>query len=468
MARRCWFLVLALSVTSCERAHRYSAVNQETPKAEDADVGKPSYRLAWMEPRTRRDVPLVFIASTDAEWQRLPKFWNASPFAAGMPTVHLGQGTLGAMLSLALAEQALIVKIKVPRGLPDPTPLIPPTNPPSHGRWRLGQKLFFERKLQAGAETYSCASCHNPDRGFSDADARPTDGRYNTLSLINVVYNRRQFWDGRVRTLEETLVRSLNDERTLSPEEQRERALKHHVWGGFVSTLVTEKRYEHDFDIVFGVDHPTQDSVAQALATYMRTILSGDSLFDRTAEPKSADQFKAALDDATALSLRDQYAKDHPREEMPELLTKGYELFKGKARCVLCHQGPLFTDQDYHNVGYPGDEGGPPIGKETGRAAQVPIGLKEARLIGAFRTPSLRNLIKTRPYFHNGSLQTLPQVVDFYDSGVQPSLRLAKALKDDDHERQLNLTPDERDALVMFLRSLEGTPVDPIVAAAAK
>jgi cytochrome c peroxidase len=145
---------------------------------------------------------------------------------------------------------------------------------------------------------------------------------------------------------------------------------------------------------------------------------------------------------------------------MPEFLAKGHELYKGKARCAQCHNGPLFTDQDYHNVGYPGDEGAPPIGKETGRAAQVPVGLKQARLIGAFRTPSLRNLIKTQPYFHNGLLRTLPQVVDFYDSGVQPSLRLAKALKDDDREQQLNLTPEERDALVMFLRSLEGTPVD--------
>jgi cytochrome c peroxidase len=468
MAHRCWFLVFALFLTSCERAHRYGPVTKETPKEIDPDAGKPSYRLAWMEPRTRHDVPLVFLASTDAEWQRLPKFWNETPFVTAMMTAHLGQAPLEAVLALAVTQPSAVIKIKVPRGLPDPTPLIPPTNPPSLGRWRLGQKLFFERKLQAGADTFSCASCHNPDRGFSDADPRPIDGQFNTLSLINVVYNRRQFWDGRVRTLEETLVRSLNDERTVSPDEQRERALKQHIWGGFVSALVNDKRYEHDFDVVFGIDHPTQDSVAQALATYMRTILSGDSLFDRTAEPKSADQFKASLDDNLALVLREQYAKDRPREEMPDLLAKGYQVFKGKARCVQCHLGPLFTDQDYHNIGYPGDEGAPPIGKETGRAARVPIGLKEARLIGAFRTPSLRNLIKTRPYFHNGALTTLPQVVDFYDSGVQPSLRLAKALRDDDHEQQLNLTPDERDALVMFLRALEGTPVDPMVAAPAK
>jgi cytochrome c peroxidase len=466
MARRCcWLLVFAFLLTSCDRAHRYGPVTKEPPKDENPDASKPSYRLAWMEPRTRHDVPIVFIASTDAEWQRLPKFWNASPFGAGMPTVHLGQGPFGAMLSLAMTEQTLVVKIKVPRGLPDPTPLFPPTNPPSLGRWRLGQKLFFERKLQAGADTYSCASCHNPDRGFSDADPRPNGASYNTLSLINVAYNRRQFWDGRVRTLEETVVRSFNDERTVSPDEQRERALKHHVWGGFVTTLVNEKRYEHDFDIVFGLDHPTQDSVAQALATYMRTILAGDSLFDRTAEPKSTADFKAVLDDDSALLLRDQYLKDRPRVEMPELLAKGYEVFKGKARCVQCHNGPLFTDQDYHNVGYPGDEGLPPPGKETGRAAQVPIGLKQARLIGAFRTPSLRNLVKTRPYFHNGALPTLPQVVDFYDAGVQYTPRLAKTLKDGDHEQQLNLTPDERDALVMFLRSLEGTQADPVIQA---
>src|SRR5207249_2305953 len=158
----------------------------------------------------------------------------------------------------------------------------------------------------------------------------------------------------------------------------------------------------------------TQDTVAQALATYMRTILSGDSLYDRAdrirRERKStsltAEHFRDALDDQTAQTFLDDDGKKRTRAELPALFARGHELFHGKARCATCHPGPLFTDHDYHNVGYPGDEGDPPMGKETGRAAHVPIGLKERRLIGAFRTPTLRNLARTDPYFHNGSVWT--------------------------------------------------------------
>ena len=477
MPRRCSLLCFAvglLLLPSCQRALQYPAISKDTPKQKEADADEVPYRLGWSEPSERRDLPIVFVPDTSAEWQQLPAFWTHWP---PIP-LHLGLPPLPAITAIALADQHQAIKIKVPRGLPDPTPHIPTNNPPTYGRWRLGKQLFFERKLKAGADTYACASCHKPDLGFADGRDRPLDGAYNTLSLVNVVYNRQQFWDGRVQTLEETLVRSLEDERTVDDVRQRDKALKQHIWGGFVRTLVQEKKYDNDFELIFGVDHPSQDTVAKALATYMRTILSGHSLFDRAdqfrrdkkAPALTAEHFKAVLKDEHEQSLLDKYSTAPNRDEMPAMLAKGYELFRGKARCAQCHTGPLFTDQDYHNVGYhDAREGSPPIGQETGRSVHVPIGQKEMRLVGAFRTPSLRNLARTRPYFHDGSMPTLPSVLDFYGRSVRLNVSyLAKELRADEREQQLRLSADEMDALVMFLRSLEGTPVAPIVSGAAK
>ena len=237
--------------------------------------------------------------------------------------------------------------------------------------------------------------------------------------------------------------------------------------------MVQDGQYNAKFEFVFGIEHPTQDAVAQALATYMRTILSGDSLYDRAealrksrnAATLTVDIFRELLkwDDLTAASLRDSInSQTPPREDMPALLAAGHALFHGKARCVECHQGPIFSDQDYHNIGIEN----PAEGKETGRSVHVPIGLKETRLVGGYRTPTLRNLGSTNPYFHDGSRATLREVVEYFDFRVLPAPgRLAKALQDGDHERRLSLSDDERLALVTFLRSLQGAPVDRMVAA---
>lgn len=486
MLRRIGWLAFVLGtclLTSCQRVQPYRAtapeVRVETPTKDHDAEDWQLRRLSWTEQRERRDLPIVFVpSSNEAEWKHLPTFWN---LPTGITTVHLGLPPLQALTAIILSEHHLAIKIKVPRGLPDPTPNIPTTNPPTHGKWRLGKKLFFERMLPVGDDYYSCATCHDPTKSFADANRRSIGGAFNTLSLINVVYNRRQFWDGRVETLEETVVRSLDDERPaidkVSRDANKERALKQHIWSGFVKGLVDEKdrRYYADFDLVFGVEHPTQDTVAKALATYMRTILAGDSLYDRANEVRLrkkgpvllADHFKAVLDEPGAKSLEDEdYSKKPTLDKMPDLLWDGHELFQGKARCAQCHQGPLFTDQDYHNIGYAGEEGAPPIsGVETGRSAHVPVGRKEYRLVGAFRTPSLRNVSQTSPYFHNGSHLTLRDVVRFYDSGIIPTVHLARALHEGNHELRLRLSKDEGDALVMFLRSLQSAPVDPIVAA---
>jgi cytochrome c peroxidase len=478
MARRwcCSVLIFGvLMLASCQRAQRFPAIAPPTKaEAKDENGAKDLYLYSWVEPRETRDLPILFVPDTSPEWQNLKGYWNAQPLPGGMPTAHFGLAPM--LAALVLTEYHAAIKIKVPLGLPDPTEYFPKSNQPSLGKWQLGRDLFHERQLQADQGPYSCATCHKPEFGFAERARVSERGKYNTLSLINVAYNRRQFWDGRVETLEETLVRSLFDERVKDPQ-RSEKALQHHNWGGFVRALADSKRYNEKFQRVFGLrpnDHPTQDTVAQALATYMRTILSGDSLFDR-ADRLRKDRTNAltARDFEALLGKKDQNDKilavlqDKPDKELTDAelkaIGRGYELFHGRAHCAGCHSGSLFTDHDYHNVGYEGKEGLPDIGTETGRAVQVPVGLKQSRLVGAFRTPSLRNLVNTGPYFHKGEHYTLEEVVKFFNEEVLWTRHLATALKDGDEPRKLRLTPSERDALVMFLRALEGTPVDPIV-----
>jgi cytochrome c peroxidase len=482
MLRRCFLLALLaglLTLTACQRARRYQLPAKPPTATSDGNAEADLRRLSWTEQRARPDLPILFVAETSPEWAGLKRSWNAA-----LPTAYLGLPPLGAVAALVLTEH-MPIKIKVPRGLPDPTPNIPAANPPTLGKWRLGKALFVKRFLKAGDAAYACTDCHDSRHGFAEDKLHPEGGKYNTLSLLNVVYNRRQFWDGRVQTLEETLVRSFEDERPVNADRSRERALEQHIWGGFVAALGADKDLSAEFKLVFGVDKPTQNSAAQALATYLRTLLSGDSLYDQAdalrreqkAKTLSAEHFRAVLKDETAAAvLRDLTDRRTPTlVELPALLHKGHEVFHGKAGCVTCHHGPLFTDHDYHNIGYEGSEGAPAVGVETGRSVHVPVGLKEWRLNGAFRTPSLRNLTRTAPYFHDGSYAKLGHVVEFYNGGVQWSFYLAAPLKDPDLPgrldekdavmlpRRLNLTAAEKEALVLYLRSLQGEPVDDVL-----
>ena len=387
-----------------------------------------------------------------------------------MRTAHIGLPPLQAVSAPVMADEMEIIRIKVPRGLPDPARLIPAANPPTYGKWRLGKKLFFDRILRAGVDTYACATCHDPGHGFTEKRPRTVNGRYNTPSLINAVYNRTQFWDGRVGTLEEVLVRSLDDERPALPGENRDPPEVSHSWGGLVAELAANPRYRLQFEAVFGIAQPTQDAIAKALATYMRTILSADSLYDRAHDEKQrvgaktleAPHFLAGLDKDAIRSIGDGKLT---REEAARKVVLGSQLFHGKAKCAVCHPGPLFTDHEFHNVGLNLEDGFPPPDKLTGRILAVPPGLKDNRQVGAFKTPTLRALPRTDRYFHDGKWVSLHSVVQFFNREILATPYLADALRDGRKEQQLGLTDAEIDALVLFLEALDGQPVDPVVAA---
>jgi cytochrome c peroxidase len=200
------------------------------------------------------------------------------------------------------------------------------------------------------------------------------------------------------------------------------------------------------------------------LACYLRTLLAGDSIHDRAVEQarKSSsdlkvEHYEAVLDD-TALAELDR-AKAKKSDVAAELM-RGYRLFHGREKnrplvnCHRCHSGPIFTDNMFHNLGIgylsrPGQEGG--------RFAQVPIGQKDRYLIDAYKTPTLRNLQRTGPYFHNGSLDRLREVVEFYNHGANANEHLDSELRGEDGQtRLLELNAAEIDALVLFLKALNG------------
>jgi cytochrome c peroxidase len=273
----------------------------------------------------------------------------------------------------------------------------------------LGRQLFLDVRLSSD-ESVSCASCHNPDLAFADnkVTSRRIDrrkGGRNTPALINAAFQPYQFWDGRASSLEDQALLPLEN-----PVEM-----------GSSIPIIVERlnqlpQYRDAFRRVFG-SPVTRENLAQALASFERTILAGDSAYDQH-----------AAGNPTALSQK---------------ATEGMKLFEGKAHCRLCHQGYNFSDGVFHNLGVGWDGSG---FADEGRS--VVTGIVKDR--GAFKTPTLRQVAQTAPYMHDGSLPSLEAVVDFYDRGGKPNPHVDPLIQ------PLRLTLQEKEALVEFLRSLSG------------
>lgn len=288
-------------------------------------------------------------------------------------------------------------RLDIPLGLDSFMP-VPEANPLTLEEVALGRRLFSDRRLSRDA-TISCATCHDPEKSFTDA--RPTSvgvsgrrGERRVPAIVNRGYGKSFFWDGRIATLEEQVLQPIVSpaEMDLSVEEALTR----------VRSAYTEL---------------TRDGLARALASYVRTILAGGSPYDRY-----------IAGDQTALS---------------EAARQGLRIFRRKGNCVSCHVGPNLTDEAYHNTGIAWREG---RFRDTGRF----LVSKREQDMGAFKTPTLRQVAARAPYMHDGSLATLEEVVNYYDRGGNPSAHLDPELQ------PLHLSAEEKAALVAFLRSLSG------------
>jgi cytochrome c peroxidase len=280
----------------------------------------------------------------------------------------------------------------------------PPDNPITPAKAALGQALFFDPRL-SGSGVISCASCHNPSLGWQDGLAKGVGDHgarlaRRTPTILNLAWSTPLFWDGRAATLE--------DQAKVPMAAGAEMNLPH-------AKVVAQVKAIPGYRAAFAAAFPGQDidieKIAEAIATYERTVVSGRSRFDAW----------IGGDDG-AISAAAQ---------------RGFVLFNTTAQCASCHSGWRFTDDGFHDIGLAGDD--------PGRGGILP---KLAILDHAFKTPTLRNVADRPPYMHDGSMRTLEEVVDHYDHGFirRPSLA--------DQIKPLGLSAQDRADLIAFLRTL--------------
>jgi cytochrome c peroxidase len=296
-----------------------------------------------------------------------------------------------ASLIVMIAALAEVWIPKPPLGLDLYLPA-PSANPLTREKVALGRRLFFDKRLSRHG-TLACASCHDPKLAFSDGRAvarglNGAEGTRNAPALINRGYGQSFFWDGRADSLERQALEPI-----LNPIEL----------GLTLSELESRT----------GMRAP---DVTAALASYVRTIRSGDSRFDR---------FVAGTGSLIALEK------------------SGMEIFRGKGGCTACHIGPNFTNERFHNTGVAWRDGRM---MDDGRFTVS----GNSRDRGAFKTPTLRDVARTAPYMHDGSMASLEDVVEFYSQGGRPNPNLDLEI------RPRQFTPEEKRALIAFLRSLSG------------
>lgn len=327
---------------------------------------------------------------------------SATVLAAGV--FALGLASVGRPGNSEIATAREVTREEVWRAIfarPDPGA---PT-PQDQAKIALGQELFRDVRL-SGSANASCASCHDPDRAFTDGRKTAVGPGGAVLSrnapaLYNLAWATSFFWDGRAASLADQAKVPIEAANELAGDFQ---TIEHR--------LSDDPAISARFAEVFpGSEGVTEKAILDALSAYERSLVSPKTRFDRWVEG----------DDA-ALSEKEM---------------QGFDIFVGKGGCVSCHGGWRLTDDSFHDIGLPG--------KDIGRGALTAgaSGLPE------FKTPSLREVAHTAPYMHDGSLATLRDVVDHYAGGLIKRPSLAATVV-----RDLKLSDEEKDALVAFLNTL--------------
>jgi cytochrome c peroxidase len=308
-----------------------------------------------------------------------------------------------------------------PLGLP-PVP-VPADNPVTAQTVALGRRLFYDKRLSLN-NSISCSSCHNPDLHFTDRQAHSIGvggktGVRNAPTLLNAAYDQSQFWDGRAPSLEEQVGGPMANSIEMNQP--------HEVT---VAKLNADPGVRRQFQEAFGPGDVTLGKIEQAIASFERTLVSGDSPFD-------------------------QYEYGGNKKALSAAAIRGLEVFEDpkKGNCASCHlidaHHALFTDGLFHNIGVGVDDQGDL--RDLGRYSET----KRNADKGAFKTPSLRNVALTPPYMHDGSLKTLKDVVDFYAGRGNSNPHLDPAISG------ITLSGQDRQDLVEFLKSLSSATTPP-------
>jgi len=277
-------------------------------------------------------------------------------------------------------------------------------------RVELGKFLFFDPRL-SGSNFISCATCHNPALGWSDG--LPTAIGHgqkvlerSTPTILNTAYNALQMWDGRFRSLEKQALGPMS-----APGEMNQDLDE------VVKELSVVKGYVTLFNKAYPGEGISTKTIAKAIASFERTIVSTEAPFDRWINGDS--------------------------KAMSASATNGFKLFEGKANCTKCHSGFNFSDDGFHNIGLKDDS-------DKGRYS-----IRKVKILqGAFKTPTLRDIAKTAPYMHNGEYTSLAEVVEHYNRGGVNKGHLSPNIK------PLNLSANEKADLVAFMKALSGKPMN--------
>lgn len=311
-------------------------------------------------------------------------------------------------------------------------------NPLTRAKIELGRQLYFDTRLSADS-TVSCASCHSPDSGYAKNEPfgvgiKQQKGGRNSPTAYNRILSDVQFWDGRAASLEEQAKGPIQN--------PIEMGNSHEVC---VSTVTSIPPYKMQFEKVFG-GVATIDNIAKAIASFERAVVTGPAPFDYNELLRAfAGQDEEEIKEDPGLWAKYQEAKAAlAKTPMSESALRGRELFFGqKANCTACHVGPNLTDEKFHNLGVGMMAAKPDLGR-----SEIS---KDEKDTGAFKTPTIRNVALTGPYMHDGSQQTLEEVVEWYAKGGHPNPHLSDKVK------KLDLTAQEKTDLVEFMKACTGS-----------
>ncbi len=321
---------------------------------------------------------------------------------------------------------------------------IPKDNPLTRAKIELGRQLFFDTRLSAD-NTVSCASCHHPEDAYGrnttfGEGIRGQIGGRNSPIAYNRILSTLQFWDGRAGSLEDQAKGPIANPIEMGNTHE-----------AMVKSLTGIEGYKLQFDKVFPGKGFSIDTAAKAIASFERVLVTGPSAADYY-EPLMNFQktFRDDLKDLASFKKEDldsynqywQLKRASDAHPISASAIRGRELFFGKANCTACHAGANFTDEKFHNIGIGMDKPKPDLGRYEVT--------KVDKDQGAFKTPTIRNVSSTGPYMHDGSQKTLEEVVDWYDKGGHPNPTLSDKIK------KLNLTAQEKEDLVAYMKALHG------------
>lgn len=315
-------------------------------------------------------------------------------------------------------------------------------NPLTRAKIELGRQLYFDPRLSADS-TVSCASCHHPDEGYGKhtrfgVGINKQEGGRNSPISYNRIVSTAQFWDGRAASLEDQAVGPIANPIEMGNNHD-----------ACVETVKSIEGYSLQFDKVFPEEGCTIDTIGKAIATFERAIVTGPSAYDyydrmkpfRKMEQADIDELKA--EDPEWAAEYDAIVQAAQEQPMSESAIRGHDLFfSDRVGCSACHAGANFSDEKYHNIGVGMDQENPDLGRYEVT--------KEDKDRGAFKTPTIRNVVYSAPYMHDGSQATLEEVVEWYNKGGHPNPYLDEKIK------KLDLNDQEKQDLVEFMKSVTG------------